>query len=1061
MLKFVLMVCFFGAEKLLITEGVDPCKDASQLPYMTQRLVNYSSQGGLPICDVYLKEDWYKMGEYVLSNTTEACGTAYSWYVKSGQLPENGKMSKLDVCRYENPAFNCEDKTDVDVMNCGNTYVFHLKPMSACDEAYCIRELDNTNVTDVSPPDISSMRSPVIIADVMEVNGKGKLKFSCDFEAVPNTDYFYMVEWSLSTGLSTIRLLYRSDALKYSDDRTRTVLTEDQLNKNGIYSLGFTIVCSVIAKRDLAGVESEPKFSRHKFCGIEMLDRTVTIAQTEEATVQMRLTVPFHGSSVHLQMFIPASKQCTISNVAVPSNERGGCGILFRNDGDVHKIKNFTLAAQSGQNKAAYDIDYGVIFKTVPMRSHPIFGGYSPDIIRVHLKHDSAELSAKSCYAHSDPHFMTFDGMKYDFQRDGVFTLYKNRLKNIEVQIKTDKCRNYYEVWRPMCSCGVAVRTGRDVFVMDHCDKQFWDINFKLCEDTLLRRSVKKKEDGKHFLIQLPTGASVEVSIGQFGPVAEVDIYPSLLDKDSVEGLCGNFNGNDKDDMTPSSIKNFYETMSVPNDENLFDQSSYQKLDSWGETIYLCTCNNPNNNAISGKLLEKASCFNSKQKICDDHLLYTFDDRNKCSLQRKKRSDRTFQMHVIDTHTNIITDFRSSARHKRQMKIFKRSVFTNDTAYESCIRQMNTSAYRMCIGVSDLNLDSYIENCVADALATGSMSWTRLHIEKLNRICVKTVEENQPIPQEVFEAVKELQSTFNLTYDTEVDNATQSSSSTESTTQSSNTTSGFTDELLKALKSVTCPNDCSGHGKCVDGVCTCDKGYVNTDCSLAENEAPIMKGIPDLGLCDIRERNCFLTSVFGDNFVSNNNLSCRLTPIIMESSGNLQRHDAIIVKASLRTFEEVTCPLPFERRRRSVTSNINDFAARGYQVAVANDGVGFSEADVIVIFDTECVSCNKTNDLFVCKVKPGFCQSDGMCYSRGEQFGCYICSGEDPASMRWTAGPDCPAPVSTPDDNGKLWIIGATVGPVVAIFIGLTVIFYIHKKKQTGANRKLEPISRK
>ena len=30
----------------------------------------------------------------------------------------------------------------------------------------------------------------------------------------------------------------------------------------------------------------------------------------------------------------------------------------------------------------------------------------------------------------------------------------------------------------------------------------------------------------------------------------------------------------------------------------------------------------------------------------------------------------------------------------------------------------------------------------------------------------------------------------------------------------------------------TCPNDCSGNGKCVDWTCLCDNGFMGRDCSL-------------------------------------------------------------------------------------------------------------------------------------------------------------------------------------------------------------------------------------
>ena len=37
------------------------------------------------------------------------------------------------------------------------------------------------------------------------------------------------------------------------------------------------------------------------------------------------------------------------------------------------------------------------------------------------------------------------------------------------------------------CNCGVAVRMGRDVYVIDLCRAQPWFINYKHCEDRVIR----------------------------------------------------------------------------------------------------------------------------------------------------------------------------------------------------------------------------------------------------------------------------------------------------------------------------------------------------------------------------------------------------------------------------------------------------------------------------------------------------------------------------------------------------------------------------------------------
>lgn len=54
------------------------------------------------------------------------------------------------------------------------------------------------------------------------------------------------------------------------------------------------------------------------------------------------------------------------------------------------------------------------------------------------------------------------------------------------------------DIFYPRCSCAVAVRSGKDVFIVDICDKQF--IHFPSCGDGVLK--VIKTND-KYFKVSL------------------------------------------------------------------------------------------------------------------------------------------------------------------------------------------------------------------------------------------------------------------------------------------------------------------------------------------------------------------------------------------------------------------------------------------------------------------------------------------------------------------------------------------------------------------------------
>lgn len=84
-------------------------------------------------------------------------------------------------------------------------------------------------------------------------------------------------------------------------------------------------------------------------------------------------------------------------------------------------------------------------------------------------------------------------------------------------------------------------------------------------------------------------------------------------------------------------------------------------------------------------------------------------------------------------------------------------------------------------------------------------------------------------------------------------------------------------QLPKQLALLSCPDSCSGNGRCINGTCECNPGFQSVDCSVNTTKGPEIKLIPNNGLCDHRtRRDCLSVRVIGSNFLNIRQLSCRV-----------------------------------------------------------------------------------------------------------------------------------------------------------------------------------------
>ncbi|XP_052239413.1 uncharacterized protein LOC127850426 isoform X2 [Dreissena polymorpha] len=899
------------------------------------------------------------------------------------------------------------------VIKCADDkYAFRLGPMDGCIEAYCLERISNGPMPTGQPPDISSIK-PVINVAAKRVKDENELQFYCDFNPTANTKFHYKVSWTISQSSLSSHELHHSEPVRYlsqEDFRRKTMMTEKHLKAPTYFGLGVTIACSITASEDVATPESNPVISEEKFCGIRALNSSnhVYISNDKGADIYFELTVPFgcekgfenQNSLCYLDitLFIPNSEtNCNIPDIVQRKGARNSCGIRFHIN-DVGKPQKLHIQPKYPKLTANLNKPMTLILATSMYEAHRLFSEYAVQTMQVTVSTEQNILNNKYCYAVCDPHMLTFDGLPYENQMAGTFDLYINTEYNQKVQIRTQSCNNNGQT--PFCVCGVAIQAGSDVFALSTCTNTILDVRFVQCDDRILREKVEKVSETL-YRVSLPSGTYVEITLSVMGHNMNVYVYPSVADFMKTSGLCGSFDGtttNDRLNRPGFNDPDPNKSWMMNTVDDLFNE--HVALRPWEDHYRFCTCNEHSNSPTN-----IATCDVDIKKTCTakPH----FADRCVHSSHRKRRSDfgEYRQTDEGDFHKTVNVAFVSKCsdaiNHRKERSI---KTYTDETARSDCMQLLNTTAFQKCSSIPGLDFTSIINDCVLDAKITGTMDWTMSHLETIKSSCMQQIDIQKMPPNEDLDGMT---ITINGTSysNISVDNASLSLSSV------------ITQDMFEEIRMVSCLRECSGFGDCTTGSCICKKGHSGEDCSIDSTRPPEMKGIPDEGLCDLQERACKKTSVFGNNLASDNQVKCKIKPLEIHVTHEIVTKEDYRVIGVPQTYMEVSCQLA-QRKKRSVDADIDGIVARVYNISLSNDGVNFSEEDTLVVYDSACVSCNKTDDTFTCKKRTDFCVNDGKCHGIGDTIGCYVCATLGNGSAGWQPDPGCTTTSYISTNNG-------------------------------------------
>ncbi|XP_069129087.1 von Willebrand factor D and EGF domain-containing protein-like [Argopecten irradians] len=928
-------------------------------------------------CDATLEMKWYRAtsgagGDVpTVAPGTSRCGTSNPVWMDD-VVPNSGEITEVKMC-LQTIFAPCQNTWNVRMKNCTTFNVYELVQTTSCPTAYCFGDREpcadgtssetgftpctanttnwhdvglSANVTVGLVQTTKHFPSIVAIAKVIE--------FKCDITVSSDTNistYLVDVEWRINDNVvETIT------GVAYSTYLADTALPESSWE--GTYTLGFLVKCGVRVRETEGSPSGTYTYSESFYAGI-MTDATqYVVSERGSIDITVWLTVPlgcmyldslspdqidtFIEDNCFLDLVIKTPTyykdrqlQCTpggVTDEPIAFERSNFCGVTF-SFSEIEKIKTFTIFG-SGDNLV--NMNSRSIFIRLEATHSIYHGAWSyasgPDI-QVIVTDDDIDIEGKFCAARTDPNMWTFDGRYWNYQQSGEYVLYKHNVLPTRIHAVFDSC-----VWGGACVCGIAIQYGDSLFVVNMCrsvvgipwisgitnTNQY--IEMRACDNKHLTVETKASD---LYMVTLSTGTEVVISLrvdvdNEYTYVRYVMVKPSLMDWASTTGLCGVLDGDSSNDMQNragrlssswSEFGNNWRLDVAADGGSLFDvNTSPPELPIL--PLQYCRCRN--DATVFHELDDRVICdldstITSCTKVTDTSGYFTV-----CG-ERYKR-DVTSDSPVapvkfgVDLHENYI---------KTEVYVW-RNGWSSDLARDSCrLAFSGNTLLNRCKEIVPRMLESMVaseEECINDILVSGNGAFMKDTVEALKTMCIVEARRSE-----------------NLT--------------------SQGSTGGMT--FLEELTSLSCPNNCSGNGNCINGSCICDSGLYGDECSLLKTTPPIIRQTGTDGLCKRDQSTCTNFVIPGFNFIDSQ-LTCRVryVKVYLDHWDILDSTDEF--PAIYMNNFYCVCTLPNASRKKRSTGSSTEIA-EGYLLSLSNDGVNFGNETMFIIYDSSCYNCNATS----------------------------------------------------------------------------------------------------
>ncbi|XP_069128899.1 von Willebrand factor D and EGF domain-containing protein-like [Argopecten irradians] len=866
-------------------------------------------------CDTDIVKQWYRIRFGSVATTPppdiNRCGTMYPVWIVPETLPVLGESQIATICLRTNFE-TCAATGSVEVKNCGSFYVYELRKLNDdyCDLGYCLEP--DTSIIVLPSVTPSLTQGSRTVPNHPTYYPSRDILFTCTLEAntgVDRTALFYDVIWYING-----REVKRRTALTYTALQSDGTLRENEWTTS--YSLPMQVACAI--KAGSGNLELSAPF----YAGLKVELSGVSLQEKGELDLSVQLTVPLgclYKSADQMDNDGYERNNCKMDiRVVTPQSESDQCS-----PGGVSKA---ALQAETCVVTVYHSTwDTATVIKVNGATDNMVNTGYRS--ARLQLRTDTVTVHSTWNNVHAETLEPIYKILvvTYELQKSGEYILYRHDGLFIEIQAFFQPCIGW-GLPGATCNCAIGVRYQNTVFRANFCQNTAGGYNsvieFNGCDKDVMKiktfRSINRFGSG--YEIVLPSGTVVNFKYGSMwmdsgGPVTIHNIYvkPSVADWTASSGLCGYLDGTTDNDFV---MRNGSETQNADEFSNSWKVHTDSLFDPMIPSVTIpistiheyCICNDDVTASCSGSLA-KPCPSSSSSSTTSDYVGYL----DRCNNDRKRRDSSDDDTVYLPSWPNLApTDDTES-----EVPDWTGN-WTEASAAEACRDYLRASPLiQMCESVlQGFDSEVYVPDCTKDIKATGSTMFMESTLNLLQTACIS-------------EAVR-------------LENLTNE-----------RTDSGVT--ILEDLLSISCPNNCSNVGTCVNGTCECEAGYDGTDCSESGDIPPYLPQNRNIGMCDLSINVCSKLVIAGENFMPAQ-LTCKaqrfkLDDGVVEVEGEPVTFSGTYVNSYL-----AVCSIPASRKRRSTSTD----QPTGYKISMSNDGTTFSDEITFIIYNLNCFECNIT-----------------------------------------------------------------------------------------------------